>query len=865
MTTVPVNAARQRAVNIIPQSDIPTLSPSHLDSLRGSGISDDIIRERGYRTVACQSDLMALGFSARQAAAAKNGHVLVIPLYGVDGGICGYIARPDSPRIDLKSGKAHKYEFPPKAQQILDVPVGCRDKISNPSIPLFITEGAKKADAAVSAGLTCIDLAGVWNWRGTNTVGGSTALGDWELVALNDRQIYIVFDSDVTIKVGVWLAAYRLGKFLRSKRAHVSYLVLPPLEDGSKCGLDDWLVGNNHNTDALLNFVRNELPPDPRTLGTQDADNQILGEIEDESGHWIARRDGMWIQKEIDDPVEGITTILTPLANFSGRIIGSITRNDGAEVRHQERVEWRLKDCVVTVDADGVDMLEHPDRVARDALGPGAITMSRIPPKLLGEVVSRFSTLSPIADITVYTHLGWEQVDGTPVYLSSGVAIDANGINDDVCVEAPSALRGFKLPPPPDNPVPAIRAVLELLNVAPDHVMIPLLGAVFRAPIGGVDWSLALSGHTGVRKSTLAALAQAFWMPSARYDNLPCSFMGTANSIADLEFLAADTLLVVDEYTPRGSDGEQARYSAAAERVLRGASNHSSRTRMRPDGTLRPDRPPKSLVVITGEEDIEGESLRARTVMVDIEPGDVPVSNTLNVCQKQAQVGTYTSMMASWILYIASRTPTEIRQQIDSMPRFGWSTGHDRSSRNLDDVAHVWLLWLDWVTRFNAIEGSERVTLFDRVVDAIDHLAAVQKQHVSEASISERFIRLLTSALNAGVVGITPLGTITPNMAGWTEAIERGKTSVGWISDREIWIDPGTAIAVAKEQARKEGQPLAATHRSIAADLHRARLFLDVDPSQYSVRRRVFGRRVRVWVLAADTLMGEVSPTPHNV
>ncbi len=30
---------------------------------------------------------------------------------------------------------------------------------------LFITEGARKADAAVSKSLCCVDLLGVWNWR----------------------------------------------------------------------------------------------------------------------------------------------------------------------------------------------------------------------------------------------------------------------------------------------------------------------------------------------------------------------------------------------------------------------------------------------------------------------------------------------------------------------------------------------------------------------------------------------------------------------------------------------------------------------------------------------------------------------------
>ena len=47
--------------------------------------------------------------------------------------------------------------------------------------------------------MCCIDLLGVWSWRGTNSDGGIAALPDWDYIALNGREVYIVFDSDVML------------------------------------------------------------------------------------------------------------------------------------------------------------------------------------------------------------------------------------------------------------------------------------------------------------------------------------------------------------------------------------------------------------------------------------------------------------------------------------------------------------------------------------------------------------------------------------------------------------------------------------------------------------------------------------------
>src|SRR5262249_52271752 len=160
-------------------------------------------------TATRKAELKRLGFADYQ----QNVPALVVPVYGVRGEIVTYQIRPDTPRIikgkNGKPSKALKYDTVADSRIRLDVPPTIRGQLGNPSVPLFITEGARKADSAVSKGLCCVALLGVWNWRGTNDDGGKVALEDWESVALNGRKVYIAFDSDVTEKRSVHLALKR--------------------------------------------------------------------------------------------------------------------------------------------------------------------------------------------------------------------------------------------------------------------------------------------------------------------------------------------------------------------------------------------------------------------------------------------------------------------------------------------------------------------------------------------------------------------------------------------------------------------------------------------------------------------------------
>lgn len=178
-----------------------------------SSIKPEVIAARGYLSATRKCELEQIGFASAQ----RNVPTLVIPIWSVMGEIVSYQLRPDTPRI--VKGKPLKYEFPHGMAMSLDVHPAIREMLCDPKIPLYITEGSKKADAAISRGLCCVALLGVWNWRGTNEQGGKTALADWESIALNGRRCYIVFDSDVMTNPNVYQALARLKEFLERRGA----------------------------------------------------------------------------------------------------------------------------------------------------------------------------------------------------------------------------------------------------------------------------------------------------------------------------------------------------------------------------------------------------------------------------------------------------------------------------------------------------------------------------------------------------------------------------------------------------------------------------------------------------------------------
>lgn len=226
----------------------PALHPHHRRLLKEqSAISDEVIRGRRYRTVGrptagdphSSKDLLKQrGIPRWMRTEDARFPGILIPLYRATGENISWQYRPDIPPKDPKTGKLRKYAAQAGRASVLDVHPFNKDRIVDPTVELWITEGVKKGDALTSAGACVVTLSGVFNWR--STLG---SLGDWEDIPLKGRPVLVCFDADANTNPNVAKAMERCGKWLVSKGATVRYVVTPAQKDGVDTkGADDYLA-----------------------------------------------------------------------------------------------------------------------------------------------------------------------------------------------------------------------------------------------------------------------------------------------------------------------------------------------------------------------------------------------------------------------------------------------------------------------------------------------------------------------------------------------------------------------------------------------------------------------------------------------
>lgn len=120
---------------------------------------------------------------------------------------------------------------------------------ADPSYPVMIVEGEKKALAATLQGFATIGLGGVYNFYNAGSF-----LPELERFTWKGRPVYICFDSDAAHNPQIQAAEARFATELSLHRGAVLHLVrLPNLPDGKKQGVDDFLLSEGPDKlDALL-------------------------------------------------------------------------------------------------------------------------------------------------------------------------------------------------------------------------------------------------------------------------------------------------------------------------------------------------------------------------------------------------------------------------------------------------------------------------------------------------------------------------------------------------------------------------------------------------------------------------------------
>ena len=361
---------------------------------------------------------------------------------------------------------------------------------------------------------------------------------------------------------------------------------------------------------------------------------------------------------EIRDNCLYVTTIskrgssTTKVCNFVPRIVSEKTVDDGAVTEKTLLLSGVHTDgsTLPKVEVTGADLSNFNWLLDKW----GAKCIIEVGQRCKDHLRYYIQTTSDSAEqLTEYHVTGWKKIAGEWHFLLPGddsLNVTLKGKLQHYCGESDYDLY---------DPIDAYNLFEK--PPAPSRVIQPLVAFAFLTPLNEFmrqagcmpKFVLFLTGRTGTRKSTIAALILSFFGKFTSTD-LPMSFRDTANSIIANSFSLKDVLTCIDDFYP-SENPEMKKLNTTAQTVMRAYGDRTGRARLRSDSTLMESRPPQGNAIITGElsPDI-GESGTARYFTLELKEEDVDLGS-LSVCQSEAADGAYRRTMYAYTQWLKRR------------------------------------------------------------------------------------------------------------------------------------------------------------------------------------------------------------------
>ena len=571
--------------------------------------------------------------------------------------------------------------------------------------------------------------------------------------------------------------------------------------------------------------------------------------------------------------------VFVPLCNFAASIVGELVKDDGAEKHTFFTLEGRL------TSGEPLERIEVPSAQfgglgwiiaqwgARAVVNAGNGTKDHLRAAL--QILSG----SPARRV-VFAHVGWRLIGDQMLYLHTGGAIGAGGAVPGIEVDPGGKLQAFELPDPPEGEAlrGAIRASLGLLSVAPDAVTVPLFLACYRAPLGPSPFGLHLAGRTGNGKSVLQGLAQAHWGPAFDHQSIPGNWQSTKTALEVLTFAAKDAVICIDDFAPDGSKQDQARLQGTMAHIFRTVGNGSSRDRCTDSATLRPSRPPRGLVLSSGEDLPAGHSIRARVLILETEPNSIDWAQVTRL-QAQAQAGQLAASMAGYVRWLAPKMgtmPAVLGERLASL-RGAFQATHKRTTDQAVQLFAGGDHFLRFAQDAGAITAAEAEALQGRFRAALGAVAEAQAEAQAASDPVRRFLEVLRALFLSGRAHLE--GTKAPEpenseRLGWVkmpgradgwEMMQKGRR-IGW-EDAEaglLYLDPSACFAEAQSHAGQEGEPLPVSKNTLWKRLRERGLLAVGEAGRVGKKTPGRGENHRAIALKSAALWDGPEPGPNH-
>ena len=783
-----------------------------------------------------------------------------------------YRLRRDHPDIiqgkDGNLRQDRKYLSSPNGRNRLYIPPGVTpEQLADARIPIAIVEGEKKALAlwrlarheSKDPRFIPVAIAGVWSWRGRigktsgprgERIDVSGPIPDLDRIEWKGRKVCIIFDADVQNNESVKRARKGIARELATRGAEGEFVNLPT--DCGVNGVDDLLAA--WGPERLLDLF---------AKGTRAANLEAILPPQFQS-----RPEGMF---RVTRKGELLTEIR--LSNYRASIKANILLDDGVDTRREFEIESELlgRKFGFTVSSAEFASMDWPIK----EMGPAAITFPNQRDYARTAIQCHSFTAE---DRCIYAHTGWRKIDGRWIYLHANGGIGKDGAIDGAEVRLFGALSRYelRLPTCADSLVRAARASLRLIELGPPSISFPLRAATCRAVLGSCDFSLHLAGETGAFKSELAALEQQHFGAGMNRIHLPGAWSSTGNALEVLAFHAKDALIVIDDFAPQGNTSDVARYHAAADRVFRAAGNHAGRGRLDSTAKLREPKPPRGLILSTGEDIPREHSVRARLLISELAKGDIKPYN-LAKCQKDAAAGLYAEAMGGFARWMAGRYD-EVRISFDRkvaelrLSALG-NPAHARTPEIIANLQAGFELYLEFCEECGVLDRTERDRLAGRCWAALREAATAQDKHQKTTEPTARFLALLLSLLPSGRAHLNARNGHGPDrspescgcrMVGLDRWSPLGEC-IDWVDDDDIYLEPAATYRLVQLAGRDAGEVLAVSEQTLKKRLREKGLLKSTDPKRemLTVRRTIGGTSKDVLHFSRATILPE-EPESEN-
>jgi hypothetical protein len=449
-------------------------------------------------------------------------------------------------------------------------------------------------------------------------------------------------------------------------------------------------------------------------------------------------------------------------------------------------------------------------------------------------------------------------------------------------VDLPSSLSPCILPEPPtgEELKDCFLSVLKLWKVAPLDVTIPVTGAPLCSVLGDSNHSQHIFGYTGSGKTEIAIIAQSFFGSGFDVFHIPANWLSTSNSNEALAHAAKDCLLLVDDFNPTGTPTDQARYHKDADRLFRGQGNHSGRARCRADGSVRPQKPPRGLILSTGEDVPRGQSLRARLLILELKKGAMQWDR-LTECQAAARNGVYAKAMSAFIQWLATDNriadlQMKAEHEIAALREI-WlkdeslSESHKKVVTALAQLAFAWKTWLRAAKELGVLLPSEAEANWQTIWKILGEVGKKQAPYQAGEHPAIRFVELIQAALSSGKAHLAAMDESKPDECkdwGWREEESKDEHGnsykqyraqgdrIGWIDGDDVYLQPDAAYSMA-QRLSSNGEGLSVTSQTLWKRLNESRFLKSTESEdRLKVKKTVGGKRQTVIHISADIFSG---------